>query len=88
MILFFYKYYLESILKQNEIQKEDILAVEALRQKYHIPFSKHITILSDIEDGVVMYTKAVKEFGIMSVWKDVSRHGRNRKSMRFIRARL
>ena len=63
----FYRSFMESILQKEVASKEDIIAIESIRQKYHIPLSEHLSILSDIEDGVNIYTRYLEEYEVIPV---------------------
>lgn len=67
MIHLFYRTYLESVLQKDPPSREDILACESIRQRYHVPFSEHISILSDVEEGVNLYVKYLTEYEVISV---------------------
>lgn len=67
MLHYFYQILIESVL-QDSVRKEDIANIEALRQKYGIPLADHLSILSNIDDGLTQYTKYLEEFGIMDVY--------------------
>lgn len=67
MIHVFYRSFMESVLQKEVASSEDIMALESIRQKYHIPLSDHLSILSDIEDGVNMYARYLEEYGILQV---------------------
>ena len=67
MIHVFYRSFMESVLQKEVASKEDILALESVRQKYHIPLSDHLSILSDIEDGMNLYARYLEEYGVLQV---------------------
>lgn len=67
MFFLFYRIYLETVLAQETITKEDITSIESIRQKYRIPLTDHLSILSEIEDGVKIYTTQLEQFGILNV---------------------
>ena len=67
MFHLFYRIFLESVLANETIAKEDIIAIESIRQKYGSPLTGHLSILSEIEDGVTIYTKHREEFEILNV---------------------
>lgn len=67
MLHYFYQILIESVL-QDSVRKEDIANIEALRQKYGIPLADHLSILSNIDDGLTQYTNYLEEFGIMDVY--------------------
>ena len=67
MFHLFYLIFLESVLANETIAKEDIIAIESIRQKYRIPLTDHLSILSEIEDGVTIYTRHLEEFEILNV---------------------
>ena len=77
MLHLFYRTYLESVLQKDPPSREDILACESIRQRYHIPFSEHISILSDVEEGVNLYVKYLTEYEVISVPFSFSRSRRN-----------
>ena len=66
MFHLFYRIFLESVLANETIAKEDIIAIESIRQKYRIPLTDHLSILSEIEDGVTIYTRHLARF---STWR-------------------
>ena len=67
MFHLFYRIFLESVLANETIAKEDIIAIESIRQKYRIPLTDHLSILSEFEDGVTIYTRHLEEFEILNV---------------------
>ena len=54
MFHLFYRIFLESVLANETIAKEDIIAIESIRQKYRIPLTDHLSILSEIEDFEIL----------------------------------
>ena len=67
MIHVFYRSFMESVLQKEVASTEDIMALESVRRRYHIPFSDHLSILSDIEDGVNLYARYLEEYGVLQV---------------------
>lgn len=67
MLHYFYQILIESVL-QESVGKEDIINIESIRQKYGIPLADHLSILSNIDDGLTQYTKYLEEFGIIDVF--------------------
>ena len=58
---------MESVLQKEVASKEDIMALESVLRRYHIPLSDHLSILSDIEDGVNLYARYLEEYGVLQV---------------------
>ena len=79
MFFLFYRIYLETVLAQDTISKEDITSIESIRQKYRIPLADHISILSEIEDGVKIYTSKLGQFGILNVQSFSPPHSQERE---------
>ena len=79
MFFLFYRIYLETVLAQETITKEDITSIESIRQKYRIPLTDHLSILSEIEDGVKIYTTQLEQFGILSVHPPPLFHSQERE---------
>lgn len=77
MVHLFYRTYVESVLQKDPPSREDILACESIRQRYHIPFSEHISILSDVEEGMTLYVKYLTEYEVISVLHVLSLSHRN-----------
>ena len=67
MIHVFYRSFMESVLQKEVASKEDIMALESVRRRYHISLSDHLSILSDIEDGVNLYARYLEEYGVLQV---------------------
>ena len=67
MIHVFYRSFMESVLQKEVASKEDIMALESVRRRYHIPLSDHLSILSYIEDGVNLYARYLEEYGVLQV---------------------
>ena len=79
MFFLFYRIYLETVLAQETITKEDITSIESSRQKYRIPLTDHLSILSEIEDGVKIYTTQLEQFGILNVHPPPLFHSQERE---------
>lgn len=79
MFFLFYRIYLETVLAQETITKEDITSIESIRQKYRIPLTDHLSILSEIEDGVKIYTTQLEQFGILNVHPPPLVHSQERE---------
>ena len=79
MFFLFYRIYLETVLAQETITKEDITSIESIRQKYRIPLTDHLSILSEIEDGVKIYTTQLEQFGILNVHPPPLFHSQERE---------
>lgn len=77
MVHLFYRTYVESVLQKDPPSREDILACESIRQRYHIPFAEHISILSDVEEGMTLYVKYLTEYEVISVLHVLSLSRRN-----------
>lgn len=67
MLHYFYQILIESVL-QESVGKEDIANIESIRQKYGIPLADHLSILSNVDDGLTQYTKYLEEFDIIDVF--------------------
>lgn len=67
MLYSFYRILVESILSQDHVNKEDIEQIEAIRQRYRIALTDHLFVLTNIEDGLNLYTKYLADFEIMNV---------------------
>ena len=79
MFFLFYRIYLETVLAQETSTKEDITSIESIRQKYRIPLTDHLSILSEIEDGVKIYTTQLEQFGILNVHPPPLFHSQERE---------
>ena len=79
MFFLFYRIYLETVLAQETITKEDTTSIESIRQKYRIPLTDHLSILSEIEDGVKIYTTQLEQFGILNVHPPPLFHSQERE---------
>ena len=67
ILLDLYRIFIESVLSQEKVKKEDIEEIESIRQKYHIPLSSHLSILANIHDGTQTYIQYLEEFSIAGV---------------------
>lgn len=64
---FFYGLFLERILSCEAPTKEMLQAAESVRIRYNIPMDVHWSILTNFDEGVTLYIKLLRRFGVCSV---------------------